>query len=40
MISDAVARQKKGGEGSRTIVTSAMHGFLAEITSYVAGVPD
>jgi hypothetical protein len=40
MIADALARQKKGGQGSRTIVTSAMAGFLTEITRYVAGAPD
>lgn len=44
MIKDAVARQKKGGDGSRTIITSAMSGFLVELadtlrTSGINGRP-
>jgi hypothetical protein len=38
MIEDAVNRQKKGGKGSRTIVTSAMSGFLRELTHNIAAV--
>jgi hypothetical protein len=37
MICDAVARQKKGGHGSRTGITSTMKGFLWEMTRYIAG---
>jgi hypothetical protein len=38
MIKDAVDRQRSGGKGSRTIVTSAMNGFLTELTREIAGV--
>jgi hypothetical protein len=37
MIRDAVARQKKGGIGSRSPVTSAMSGFLRVLTHHIAG---
>jgi hypothetical protein len=40
MLEDAVDRQKKGGKGSRTIITSAMSGFLSELSRDIAGVPD
>jgi hypothetical protein len=39
MIGDAVDRQKKCGKGSRTIVTSAMSGFLSELSRSIARVP-
>jgi hypothetical protein len=38
MIEDAVDRHKKRGKGSRTIVTSAMSGFLSELTREIASV--
>jgi hypothetical protein len=38
MIQDAMTRQKKGGKHSRTVITSAMTGFLSEITRVIAGV--
>jgi hypothetical protein len=40
MIEDAVDRQKKGGKGSRTITTSAMHGFLSELSRDIPGIAD
>jgi hypothetical protein len=39
MIEDAVDRQKKRGKASRTIVTSAMSGFLSELSCSIARVP-
>jgi hypothetical protein len=38
MIEDAIDRRNKRGKGSRTIVTSAMSGFLSELTREIAGV--
>jgi hypothetical protein len=40
MIEDAVDRQKKDGKGSRTVITSAMYGFLSELSRDIASVPD
>jgi hypothetical protein len=40
MVRDAVTRQKNGGSGSRTIITSAMSGFLSVLTRDIAGVQD
>jgi hypothetical protein len=38
MISDGIARRLKGGRHSRTPVTSAMNGFLSELTRHIAGI--
>jgi hypothetical protein len=40
MIRDGIARGKKGGKHSRTLTTSAMSGFLHELTRHVAGIRD
>jgi hypothetical protein len=40
MVCDAVARHKKGGKYSRTIITSAMGGFLFELTQHIAGLKE
>jgi hypothetical protein len=40
MIRDGVARHLKGGRHSRTPVTSAMSGFLHELTRCIAGIRD
>jgi len=38
MIRDGIARRMKGGRHSRTPVTSAMSGFLSELTRHIAGI--
>ena len=38
MIKDGIERCKKGGRESRTPTTSAMNGFLSEISRHVAGI--
>jgi hypothetical protein len=38
MIRDGIARRIKGGRHSRTPVTSAMSGFLWELTRHIAGI--
>jgi hypothetical protein len=38
MISDGIARRIKGGQRTRTPVTSAMRGFLSELTRHIAGI--
>jgi hypothetical protein len=40
MIRDGIARREKGGQYSRTPITSAMQGFLHELTRYIAGIRD
>jgi hypothetical protein len=40
MIRDGITRQEKGGKHSRTACTSAMSGFLSELTRYIAGIRD
>jgi hypothetical protein len=40
MIRDGIARREKGGQYSRTPITSAMKGFLHDFTRYVAGIRD
>lgn len=40
MVRDGVARHLKGGRHSRTPVTSAMSGFLHELTRHIAGIRD
>lgn len=40
MIRDGIARRAKGGQYSRTPVTSAMNGFLSELARYIAGIRD
>ena len=38
MIRDGITRRMKGGRHSRTPVTSAMSGFLSELTRHIAGI--
>jgi hypothetical protein len=38
MIRDGIARREKGGRYSRSTLTSAMQGFLSELSRYVAGI--
>jgi hypothetical protein len=40
MVGDAVTRQKKGGKYSRTLITSAMAGFLSGLTRHIAGLKE
>jgi len=40
MIRDGIARRMKGGRHSRTPVTSAMRGFIFELTRHIAGIDD
>ena len=40
MIRDGIARHMKGGRHSRTPVTSAIRGFLFELTRHIAGIDD
>jgi hypothetical protein len=40
MIRDGIARRENGGQYSRTPITSAMQGFLHELTRYIAGIRD
>jgi hypothetical protein len=40
MISDGIARQKKGGKYTGLSALPPMTGFLSELTRYIAGIRD